>query len=86
MFRNFMTSTLAFVSLFAVADQVRDTVANKNNSDAVNKLNQSSKGSIASSWFELPDSCKAKSFNADPVIIDREAHSALAIQIYSSLS
>ncbi|MCB9091196.1 MAG: hypothetical protein H6621_10850 [Halobacteriovoraceae bacterium] len=86
MFQKMMTSALALLSVFIHTDSSNDKQVKNLDLQKVVKLNQETKKSMASSWIELPDACKAKNFNADPIIKDRTVHSKEVLSIFSALS
>lgn len=86
MLKSLTTVSLALVSLFSSHKAVAEGKTSQDDSQNILKLNQISKGSIAASWVELPDSCKARMFNADPDIKDIKKHSAKVIQIFKDLA
>ncbi len=86
MFQKTVTSFFALMSVFVPFADANENTFTEVDSKTAMKLNQQTKNSIASSWFDLPETCKAKNFNADPVIIDRKEHSKQVTEIFSSFS
>ena len=52
--------------------------------DATGQLNLASLKAIESSWLQVPASCKAKGFNAEPRAIEAEALRADVLAIYQN--
>ena len=50
----------------------------------IEELNVASLKSIESTWLKVPNSCKARGFNASPVSLENKAISAHIQNIYAS--
>jgi hypothetical protein len=50
----------------------------------IKKLNAASLRSIESTWLKVPNSCKARGFNASPISVKNKAISAQVQNIYAS--
>jgi hypothetical protein len=50
----------------------------------IEKLNVASLRSIESTWLKVPNSCKARGFNASPISVENKAISAHVQNIYAS--
>lgn len=70
----------------AHAQPVRRQAVHGNNAhpQTVEKLNVASLKSIESTWLSVPNSCKARGFNADPVSLQVTALKPKLQQIYAS--
>ena len=85
MLQKIATTALTLVSIFSINDRIQDHKQENVENKKMFELNQLTKKSIASSWFEIPDACKAKNFNADPIVIDRKELSVEVAQIFNTL-
>jgi hypothetical protein len=73
---------LAFFGVFAQAQEASASVPGSKANDTVVGLNQESLSRMEASWLSIPNHCKAKGFNANPVSIEHPALSSEIMAIY----
>ena len=79
------THLLALASLINGFRPATVVVSADSKTDATERLNMASLKSIESSWLQVPGICKAKGFNAEPIIIQSEALRSDVSALYKNL-
>ena len=62
-----------------------ESIVNAAKTQTAGELNQASLRAIESSWLQIPASCKAKGFNAEPVALNESETRADIVALYLSL-
>jgi hypothetical protein len=76
---------LAFAGLISGFKSAPAAAPVETKTDTAGQLNVASLKAIESSWLQVPASCKAKGFNAEPRTIETEALHADVSAIYQNL-